>query len=202
MIAVDALLDTIARRLDESDGPLVVALDGRSGAGKSTLARRIATHFGASIVPADDFFAATIPDREWDALSPAERVRDALDWRRLRTDAMEPLRAGNSARWYAFDFARGLLGDGRYAMRREPTIVLPGPLVVLEGAYCTRRELADLLDLTVLVEAAEPIRRRRLAAREDAAFLAGWHARWDAAETFYFQTLRPPGAFDFRVAGE
>lgn len=68
-------------------------------------------------------------------------------------------------------------------------------MVILEGAYSSRPELADLLDFTVLVEAPEPERRARLAAREDPAFLADWHDQWEGAEEHYFEEIRPASSF-------
>jgi uridine kinase len=150
----------------------------------------------ATVVPSDDFFAASIPDSEWDRKTPERRVEDAIDWRRLRLDAIEPLRAGLPARWFAFDFAAGLRPDGTYPMQEAATERAPGEVVIVEGAYSSRSELADLLDVTVLVDAPQAERDRRLAAREDAAFLETWHARWDRAEDHYFGRLRPPASFD------
>jgi hypothetical protein len=48
----------------------------------------------------------------------------------------------------------------------------------------------------VLVAAPAEVRHRRLARREDAQFLAAWHARWDAAEQWYFAHVMPESAFD------
>jgi para-aminobenzoate synthetase len=183
--------------------PLVLALDGGSGAGKSTLAGVLA---GANpqfvIVPLDDFFAAHIPDGTWDALSPAERLRHVFDWPRVRAEALEPLRAGRAARWHPFDFAAGLRADGTYGMSEALVARPPAAVVLLEGAYSAAPPLADLVDLSVLVEVPPAERRRRLAAREDAAFLAQWHARWDPVEALYFGTVRPRASFDLVVRGE
>jgi hypothetical protein len=68
--------------------------------------------------------------------------------------------------------------------------------VLLDGAYSSRPELADVLDLSVLVEAAPTTREARLGAREEADFLRQWHARWDLAEQYYFGHVRPRSAFD------
>jgi uridine kinase len=67
---------------------------------------------------------------------------------------------------------------------------------VLEGAFSTRPELADLVDLSVLVHAPVDERARRIGLRDDASFSAAWHTRWDAAEAFYFSEVRPPSSFD------
>ncbi len=196
-----ALAADINRRVAAGSRPTVVAIDGRCGSGKSTLAALLAPLVDGVIVPADDFFAAEITTGGWEARTPAMRAADALDWRRLRTDALEPLRAGRPATWHSFDFAAGARPDGSYGMQAEPIVRLPGPVVILDGAYSARPELADLLDLTVLVEVPEAVRHARLAAREDPQFLVAWHARWDAAEDHYFGTVRPATAFDLIIGG-
>jgi len=48
----------------------------------------------------------------------------------------------------------------------------------------------------VLVDAPLEVRHRRLAQREDPRFLVAWHARWDAAEQWYFSQIMPASAFD------
>jgi para-aminobenzoate synthetase len=174
----------------------VVAIDGRSGAGKSTVARILAEALEAACIPCDDFFAADVSAAGWDARTPAERAADALDWRRLRREVLEPLRAGRVARWAAFDFVAGARSDGSYGMRTIQTEQAPRPVVLLDGAYSSRPELADLLDCTILVEAPAPVRRARLAAREQPDFLAAWDARWGAAEEYYFTRIRPPADFE------
>jgi hypothetical protein len=68
--------------------------------------------------------------------------------------------------------------------------------VLLDGAYSARPELADIMDYAILVEAPELLRRSRLAARERPQFLEEWHARWGAAEEYYFTRVRPPSTFD------
>jgi uridine kinase len=175
---------------------LVVAIDGRSGSGKSTVAQALARDIGAVIVCGDDFFAANVSDVEWDALTPEQRQAEAIDWRRLRREAIEPLRAGRPALWYAFDFQAGPRSNGSYRLQEAPTELGPKPVVVLEGAYCARPELADVLDVRVLVEVAPAVRRARLAAREAPDIIRRWHARWDEAEEHYFTHVRPPRTFD------
>ncbi len=130
--------------------------------------------------------------------SPEQRAADVIDWRRLRAEALEPLLAGQTARWHPFDF-EAPQPDGTYAMSAEFVERPPADLIVLDGIYSTRAELADLIDLSVLVEVPLSVRHARLDAREDADFLAGWHARWDAAEAYYLTHVRPPSAFDLVV---
>ena len=198
---LDVLVAEVRMRLRTSGRPFLVAVDGRSGAGKSTIAGQAAAILDAALVPTDDFFAATLTDRAWSERSPPRRVADALDWRRLRAEALEPLLAGRPAHWRAFDFEAGARPDGSYAFRTLLTECRPRPVVILEGAYSSRPELTDLIALAVLIETPAPLRRARLAAREAPEHLAVWHARWDAAEDYYFTKVRTRNAFPLVLEG-
>ena len=89
--------------------------------------------------------------------------------------------------------------DGTYAMHSDYVERQPSPVILLDGAYSTQPALADLIDLSVLVDAPLDLRHRRLAAREDQHFIAAWHVRWDAAEEYYFTHVRPKASFDMVV---
>ena len=195
IVAVDAVIAAIRAR-SVSPQRLVVAIDGRSGSGKSTVAVAAAQAVGAVIVPCDDFFAASVSNAEWDRRTPEQRAAAAIDWRRLKREAIEPLRTGRPARWFAFDFQAGPRKDGTYPLQTTPTARAPKPVVLLDGTYSARPELAHVLDLSVLVEAASSTREARLATREEADSLRQWHARWDLAEEYYFAHVCPPSAFD------
>jgi uridine kinase len=196
-----AIVAEIKRRTRErgDDLPVLVAFDGPSGSGKSTLAALVAAELGAAVVPSDDFFAAEITDAEWDALSPRARAAAAIDWRRLREQALVPLLAGMVASWHPFDFAAGTRADGTYPMAPDVVTRTPSAVILLEGAYSSRSELADLIDFAVLVDLPIAERQRRIAIRDDKAFSDAWHARWDAAEDYYFTEARPPSRFDLVV---
>ena len=195
-----AVAAKVRRLLCHREIPVLVALDGPSGSGKSTLASLIVDDFRGVLVQSDDFYGAGIPDAGWDALTPAARAAEAINWRRLRAEALEPLLAGRPARWHAFDFDAGPRQDGTYRMQTAWVERSPSALIVLDGAYSARPELADLISLAVLVDAPRAVRHARLAAREDPSHLASWHERWDAAEEYYFTHVRPPSSFDLVVS--
>jgi uridine kinase len=201
LLAIAPVVAAIRARL-VSTRALVVAIDGRSGSGKSSVAEAVAQAIDAVIVPCDDFFPASISNAEWDRRTPEQRAADAIDWRRLKREAIDPLRTGRKANWHAFDFLAGPRGDGTYLLKATPTALAPKPVVLLDGAYSARPELGDVLDLSVLVEATPTTRETRLAAREGAGFLRQWHTRWDLAEEYYFGHLRPPSAFDVAVQND
>ncbi len=169
--------------------PLLVALDGRSAAGKSTLAAQVAPLVKACVIDGDDFYSGGTA-ATWDAMSAAEKVDHCIDWRRQRP-VLELLARGETASWHPYDWERD---DGSLA----PQLITcdPAPVVILDGAYSARPELADLLDLRVLLDAPADLRKARLIQREGEGYREEWNARWDDAEEWYFGKVMPAETFD------
>jgi len=193
------IVKQISSLLAEKGRPIVVALDGGSGAGKSTLAAIIEKELDTALIPLDDFFSANIPDHKWDEFTVQERLTYVFHWSRLRSDAIEPLLNSKHARGYAFDFHSGLRSDGTYGMEAKPKERMPAPIILIEGAYSSSPQLADLVDMAILVEVPIEERHARIAEREDPEFLAKWHQRWDEVEVYYFEQVRPKSTFDLVV---
>ena len=182
--------------------PISVALDGGSGAGKSTLASQLEQELDSVVIQLDDFYSANIPDWEWETRSIPQRAKDVLEWQRLRSDALEPLLAKKPAKWHPFDFAAGLRPDGTYALSQQWVEKHPASVIFLEGAYSSSPEIADLINLTVLIDVPILERHQRLDIREgDKGFLQHWHLLWDAVEGYYFSEIRPKSSFDLVVSG-
>jgi len=200
LIAGKKIVVQIQNLLSIKQAPIVVAIDGGSGAGKSTLASVINHEFDIVLIPLDDFFSANIPDSEWDKFTVAEKLKNVFDWNRLRNDVLEPLLAGKPAKWHAFDFQSGLRVDGTYGMETEPKELPPANAIVIEGAYSSSPEIADLVDMTILVDVPIKERHARLETRdEDHDFLEKWHLRWDEVEVYFFNQVRPKNSFDMIV---
>ncbi len=187
---VSILVERIRAASAELDRPMLVALDGRSGAGKSTLSVAVAEQLcDCAIIEGDQFYNGGTGD-EWDQRSAEENASNAFDWCRQRP-ALEALRLGQTASWLEYDWETF---DGN--LRTEPTTSAPAAVVILEGVYSARPELADLFDLRVLLDTPPPVRMQRLAGRESQTYCDGWFARWDPAEQHYFGTVMQSGAFD------
>ena len=84
-------------------------------------------------------------------------------------------------------------------VKTEATSTEPAPVIFLDGVYSSGPQMADLVGLSILVDAPNEQRPTRLAKREEPGFLAQWHARWDAVEAFYFSSVRPRESFDVIV---
>jgi uridine kinase len=69
----------------------------------------------------------------------------------------------------------------------------------VEGVYSARPELADLLDLRLLLRVPDDVRRARLLAREHV--LTAWEQQWHEAEAWYFSNVAPPASFDVIIEG-
>ena len=118
----------------------------------------------------------------------------AIDWQRIRSEVIEPLLAGKTAIWHPFNWKAGY-GLSESTRRSEPK-----PLIILDGAYSTRPELQDIIDLSVLVEIPDDTERRtRLVEREGEEYMRDWHGRWDIAEDYYFTNIRPHESFDLII---
>jgi hypothetical protein len=65
--------------------------------------------------------------------------------------------------------------------------------------YAARPELADLIDMRVLLRVPDAVRMERLLAREGS--LGPWERQWHAAEEWYFANVAPPEAFDVVIDG-
>lgn len=186
------MVEHVAARRALGAGVTCVAVDGRSGAGKSTLAKQLAQAIPAALLDGDSFFAGGVALR---SDSPEERARDCIDWRRQRA-VLEALRAGRPASYSAFDWEAF---DG--SLQTEPTLVelASRQVVIVEGVYSARPELADLLDLRLLLRVPDDVRMARLLRREQN--LTAWELQWHEAEEWYFANAALPAGFDIIVEG-
>jgi molybdenum cofactor guanylyltransferase len=193
--AVSSILDLVSERHAEGapGPPVVVALDGPSCTGKSVLATALALRSGAAVVEGDDFYRNTLPRlsvAQRDQMSDAAVMDAVIDWERLRAEALQPLRARQTATFQPYDWNAD---DGRLA---PPRIILAADVIILEGVYAARPDLADLVDVAVYLGVDPQVRARRYAERKNDP---DWRRFWERGEAHYFRVVRPPAGFDLRV---
>ena len=195
--AVSSILALAAsQRQGKVDRPVVIAIDGPSCAGKSILATAVALGSGASILEGDDFYRNTLPKltlSQREAMSDAAVVDAVIDWERLRDQALLPLRAGKSVTFQPYDWNAG---DGRLA---PPKTIPAANLIIVEGVYAARSELADLVDVAVYLGVDEQTRARRYAERGNDP---DWVRFWEHGEAYYFSRVRPRASFDLQLDAE
>ena len=191
--AVSSILELAAERQTGIDRPVVIAIDGPSCAGKSILATALALRSGAAVVAGDDFYRNTLPRlsvAQRDQMSDAAVVDAVIDWERLRAAALLPLRARQSATFQPYDWDAD---DGRLA---PPKIIPAADVIILEGVYAARPDLADLVDIAVYLGVDPEVRASRYAERKNDP---EWQRFWERGEAHYFRVIRPPASFDLRV---
>ncbi len=184
--AAAGVISAAAGWREAAPGLLVVAIDGHGGSGKSTIAAAVAAATGAALVHTDDFFQAAGAPR-----GVQRPLESYYEWRRLRAQALEPLRTRCRASFRRFDWDRGSGLDG-------VVTVDPTDLIVVEGVFSASPELADQVDRAVFVDTPEPERLRRLRGR---VAPEEWDDEWLLAEQAYFRLTRPPSSFDLIVSG-
>jgi uridine kinase len=180
-----AAAGALARWRSTSEGVSLVAVDGHGASGKSTIAEHLRAMTGASLVHTDDFYVPVEPG------SDRRGIGSHYDVGRLRTEALEPLRAGREAVFRSYDWDSG-------AVTGSLTHVAPNALVIVEGVYSATPELADLVDKAIYVDTPEP---ERLARLEKRVSPEDWDAEWLVAEKEYFTATRPMDSFDLVIRG-
>lgn len=168
---------------------ILVVLDGRSGTGKTMLSQQIGSALGAAVILGDDFFSGGTFE-EWAKRPVKGKVEDCIDWKRMRSEVLEPLLAGKTAAWRTCNW------ETLAGLSADMITCKPSSVIILDGAYSSRSELQDIVDLSILVQLDDKTRRDRLKNREGTSFMAKWHSVWDEAEDYYFTTVRPPSSFD------
>jgi uridine kinase len=152
--------------------------------GKSTLAAALAELYGATVVHGDDFYRP-MDTAERARLNPAQGYHRYCDSQRLRDEVLAPLAAGRDATYRRYDWETGAL-----ALDEIHTVPRSG-IVLIEGVYTARPELAGHYDLLVHVDTPPEESLRRIRARGHEHGPVDWEARWRLAEEHYLALTRP-----------
>lgn len=163
--------------------PYIIGVAGGTGSGKTTVSRRITEMVGAqhiTWIQHDDYY------KDHSNLSPEARALvnydhpDSLDTP-LLVEHLSRLRAGEAVQAPLYDFAT-------HARRAETQSYLPARIILVEGILIfVERELRDLMDMRIYVDADADIRfirrlRRDMIERERSL---------DSVVRQYMATVRP-----------
>lgn len=80
----------------------------------------------------------------------------------LRNKVLNPILAGKSVRWKSLDFERGIQPDGTYGVKSTYSVRKSSKIILLEGAYSFSNQLADLVDISILIDLEIKERHTRL----------------------------------------
>jgi uridine kinase len=169
----------------------IVGIDGVAGAGKGQLAAAMQSiDSSIGVIHMDDFHRGLEPVTP----SPvSDEVGAQIDWRRVIEEVVTPLYHGNPGRYRPFDWDSQSLGD--------EVIVPSASLVLLEGVYATRKEIAGLLDLRIWVETPLDVAIERAIARDGEASREWLFTHWLADQQRYLDEHRPEATADIVIDG-
>lgn len=124
----------------------------------AALAERMGGTERAAVVHGDDFYRP-MPVKERLLLGPRDGYDQYFDWQRLRDQVLVPLNSGRAAHYQRYDWPTGALAAG------ELHHIPRSGIVIVEGVYAARPELAGYYDLAVLSSCPHRHRRGQLTGR-------------------------------------
>ena len=168
----EGLLETLGQ-LNQSACGALIAIDGRCGSGKTTLAGDLARACGGTVVHMDDFY---LP---FNQRKPGwmEQIGGNMDFARLRSQVLQPLRNGCQAGYRPFLCQTGCYG--------EEILLQPGGLIILEGTYSHHPALKVEFDGRIFLTCSAEEQKQRLMEREGERF-ARFQEIWIPLEERYF----------------
>lgn len=189
------------KSLHRTDRTILVGIDGLGGAGKSTIADELLHMLEEAGDPAvllhmDDLIHPRCV--RYNAEYPEWECYYDLQWRYdlLLSKILHPVRSGQSVDT-VLEFYQ--LADDSYQLR---TVQIPvGSIVILEGIFLQRKELAGMFDLTAYVDVPEEVRLQRVLKRDgyignSSEIQAKYERRYFPAERYYVQECDPASSAD------
>jgi uridine kinase len=183
MVPSDELTRVAALIPDRGDECVLVGIDGVDGAGKTTFADALARMVDRPVVriSVDDFHQVESIRYRRGRDSAKGFWLDAFDYDRVIADVLRPLRDGRLYRPAAHDVRTDEVLDP--AWETAP----PGAVVIVDGLFLQRAELADLFDFHVYLDVPFEIAAERLRERDGDRSLE----RYVGASLIYFAECDP-----------
>ena len=186
-----SLLSLLRLQTDSTDLALI-AIDGCGAAGKTTFARKLAQQFRhAQIVPMDDFYQPSADQNI--AADNGSPIGSLFDWQRLEQQVLSPLSKGLPGRYQRYDWHAHALAEWQE--------VPAAGVIIVEGVYSARRELADYYSHIIWIETPAKERLRRGIARDGEKSRGRWEGVWMSAEERYVNDDSPRKRADIVVDG-
>ncbi|EJS68365.1 uridine kinase family protein [Bacillus wiedmannii] len=171
---------------------LIIGIDGCGGAGKSTLANKIKSKFSTvTIVHMDDFYLTSSQIINEHPMNKS--IGADFDWKRLLQEVLDPISNGIEGCYKRYDWETDSLAETH-------TVPAIG-IVIIEGVYAARQELAEMYDLKIWVNCPRETRIKRGIARDGETARDMWENNWMVAEDMYVESHKPHEFADFIIDG-
>ena len=183
MASTDDIANVAALIPERGVDCVFVGIDGVDGAGKTTFADALAAVVTRPVVriSVDDFHDVAAVRYRRGRDSAKGFWLDAFDYERLLADVFRPLRESRRYRAAAHDLGSDQPVDASW--QTAP----PGSVVIVDGLFLQRRELAEQFDLVVYLDVPFEVAAARLNARDGERPLD----RYVGASLIYFAECDP-----------
>jgi uridine kinase len=170
----------------------LVGIDGGGGAGKSTFANALKDlDSQITLIHKDDFY---LPSNIRPKDEPDIRaIGSDFDWQRLLEQVLKPLSVNEPTRYQRYDWDSDQLAE----WHEVPT----NQIVIIEGVYSLRPELAEYYNYKIWIETPYDTRLERGIERDGEAAREMWVNNWLVAEDLYKVTCKPFENADLIVSG-
>jgi predicted adenylyl cyclase CyaB len=181
--ALDQVEAEVEKLLAEKE-QVIIAIDGRCASGKTTFTKALQQKLACDAVHMDDFFLRPeqrTPERRQ---TPGENV----DHERFLEEVLLPYKAGAAFSYKPFDCSTQQL--------QAPVDIVPGKLLIVEGAYSCHKSLYEHYDLHIFMDVDPDVQMERILARNGAEQAKRFEEMWIPLEERYLE------AFDVKARCE
>ena len=192
------ILGHVADRIPQRDNDdcVRVAIDGPDGSGKTVFANELAAvvrERGRPLIriSLDDFHNVRAVRYRQGRESPEGFWRDSYNYVRFRADVLDPLGPGGTRRYRSA--AHDLATDE--ILTPEPRLAPPRAVLIVDGLFLHRDELAGMWDLSVFLDVPFTVTATRMALRDGTEPDPEHPAmrRYVQAQRIYYAACSPQG---------
>ncbi|MEY8329089.1 MAG: uridine kinase [Lachnospiraceae bacterium] len=187
VINMEQIYCELSQKINSSDLPVLIAVDGRCAAGKSTLAAWLKERFECTVnvIHMDDFF-----------LQPYQRTRQRMeepggniDYERFEKEVMYSLSRFENFSYQIYDCKIKKLSSRIY--------VEPAEISIVEGSYSCHPTLWDFYTLRIFLDVEPEEQLRRICGRNGAEAVSVFRDKWIPLEEKYFTAYQIQERSDF-----
>ncbi|USK47025.1 uridine kinase family protein [Cytobacillus oceanisediminis] len=178
--------------IPKKQSTLLIGIDGCGGSGKSTFANKLKDKCSnVTVVHMDDFY---LPSSKILKTHPEKKPIGAdFDWKRVLNQVLDPISQNNEGHYQRYNWET----DGLTEWHTVPV----GGIVIIEGVYSIRKELAKKYDFTIWVDCPRDLRLSRGLERDGEEARDMWENNWMISEDIYIEEHKPFERADLIVNG-